>query len=129
SVALDGLTGPVSSLEGQAKTAMLVAVDGQPAGVVAVADTVKEGSAQAIRRLQDLGLEVVMITGDNQRTAEVIGREVGVDRVLAEVLPGEKADRVRALQDQGRTVGMVGDGINDAPALAQADVGIAIGTG
>jgi Cu+-exporting ATPase len=128
-VALDGLTGPVTALEGEAKTAMLVAVDGEPAGVVAVADTVKEGSAEAIRRLQALGLEVVMITGDNERTAQEIGRQVGVSRVMAEVLPGEKADRVRALQNKGRTVGMVGDGINDAPALAQADVGIAIGTG
>ncbi len=128
-VALDGLMGAVTDLEEQAKTAMLVAVDGQPAGVVAVADTVKEGSAAAIHRLQALGLEVVMITGDNARTAEAIGQEVGVSRVMAEVLPGEKADRVRALQNQGRVVGMVGDGINDAPALAQADVGIAIGTG
>ncbi|HSJ57387.1 MAG TPA: heavy metal translocating P-type ATPase, partial [Anaerolineae bacterium] len=128
-VTLDGLAGSVTALEGEAKTAILYAVDGRPAGVVALADTVKEGSAAAIRRLQALGLDVVMITGDNALTADAIGREVGVSRVLAEVLPGEKADRVRELQDEGRVVGMVGDGINDAPALAQADVGIAIGTG
>ncbi|MCL7452847.1 MAG: cadmium-translocating P-type ATPase [Anaerolineae bacterium] len=127
-VAMNGLDGPLARLESEAKTAMLVAVDGEAAGVVAVADTVKDGSIEAIRTMQDLGLEVIMITGDNQRTAEVIGQEVGVTQVLSEVLPGEKADKVKALQ-AGRVVGMVGDGINDAPALAQADVGIAIGTG
>jgi Cu+-exporting ATPase len=128
-VALDGLQAPLATLEQEAKTAMLVAVDGHPAGVLAVADTVKEGSAEAIRRLQDLGLSVVMITGDNERTAQAIGQEVGVGRVVAEVLPGDKAEQIRALQAEDRAVGMVGDGINDAPALAQADVGIAIGTG
>ncbi len=128
SVALDGLAAPLAGLEGEAKTAMLVAVDGRAAGIVAVADTVKEGSAAAIRRLQEMGLEVVMITGDNVRTAEAIASQVGIGQVVAEVLPGEKAERVKALQAT-RKVGMVGDGINDAPALAQADVGIAIGTG
>jgi len=130
-VALNGLEAAMARLEGEAKTAMLVAVDGQAAGVVAVADTVKDGSAEAIRQMQALGLEVVMITGDNQRTAEAIGQQVGVSRVVAQVLPDEKANQVKALQGQGgrSTVGMVGDGINDAPALAQADVGIAIGTG
>ncbi|MGD8738055.1 MAG: heavy metal translocating P-type ATPase, partial [Anaerolineae bacterium] len=128
-VVLDGLDGALVQLESEAKTAMLVSVDGRVAGVIAVADTVKEGSAEAIRQMQDLGLEVVMITGDNQRTAEAIGQEVGVSRVLAEVLPGDKAEQVRHLQEEGKTTGMVGDGINDAPALAQADVGIAIGTG
>jgi P-type Cu+ transporter len=134
-VALNGLDAAMVRLEGEAKTAMLVAVDGQAAGVVAVADTVKDGSAEAIRQMQALGLEVVMITGDNQRTAEAIGRQVGVSRVVAQVLPDEKANQVKALQAVGATlrghslVGMVGDGINDAPALAQADVGIAIGTG
>jgi Cu+-exporting ATPase len=128
-VVLDGLESWLASLEDQAKTAMLVAVDGEAAGVVAVADTVKEGSVEAIRQMQELGLDVVMITGDNRRTAETIGQQVGVARVVSQVLPGDKADQVRALQGTGKTVGMVGDGINDAPALAQSDVGIAIGTG
>jgi Cu+-exporting ATPase len=127
-IALDGLATTLELLENEAKTAMLVAVDGQAAGVVAVADTVKDGSIEAIRQMQALGLEVVMITGDNQRTAEAIGREVRVRKVVAEVLPGDKATQVTKLQ-QDAAVGMVGDGINDAPALAQADVGIAIGTG
>lgn len=127
-VLLNGLDRSLTRLEGEAKTVMLVAVDGKAVGVVAVADTVKEGSVEAIRQMQKLGLNVVMITGDNQRTAEAIGQQVGVSRVVAQVLPGEKAVHVRALQESG-VVGMVGDGINDAPALAQADVGIAIGTG
>jgi Cu+-exporting ATPase len=128
-VLLNGLDVAVANLEDEAKTAMLVAVDGEAVGVVAVADTVKEGSIEAIRQMQALGLEVVMITGDNLHTAEAIGQQVGMSRVLAEVLPGDKAAQVKTLQEEGKTVGMVGDGINDAPALAQADVGIAIGTG
>ncbi|MGD1218388.1 heavy metal translocating P-type ATPase [Streptomyces krungchingensis] len=123
------LTPVAATLSGEGKTPVLVAVDGRPAGVLAVADTVKEDSAAAIAALRDLGIDVVMLTGDNARTAAAIAAQVGVTRVLAEVLPEHKADEIRRLQAEGRTVGMVGDGINDAPALAAADVGLAIGTG
>ncbi|HWO70752.1 MAG TPA: HAD-IC family P-type ATPase, partial [Actinomycetota bacterium] len=128
-VEVGDLEAKAAALADAGEIPMYVAVDGRPGGIVACADTVKEDSARAIARLKELGIEVVMITGDDQRTAEAIAREVGIDRVLAEVLPQDKAHEVRKLQLEGKRVGMVGDGINDAPALAQADVGIAIGTG
>ena len=119
----------VERLQSEGKTAMYVAVDGVAAGVVAVADTIKTDSVEAIRVMQEMGLEVVMLTGDNERTAQAIARQVGIDRVLAEVLPEDKAMQVHLLKQGGRKVGMVGDGINDAPALVEASVGFAIGTG
>jgi Cu+-exporting ATPase len=119
----------VDEMEQSGKTAVLMAVDGQPAAALAVADTVKEHSVDAIKELKDSGIEVWMITGDNRRTAETIAKQVGIENILAEVLPGDKAREVQKLRDQGRVVAMVGDGINDAPALATADVGIAMGTG
>lgn len=119
----------MEGLEKQGKTAMLAAVDGVYAGVIAVADTIKDTSAKAIQRMKDMGLEVIMITGDNKQTAAAIAKQAGIDRTIAEVLPEGKAAEVKKLQEQGKKVAMVGDGINDAPALATADIGMAIGTG
>jgi Cu+-exporting ATPase len=128
-VAMNGLAPRAEQLQNQAKTTMWLAIDGQASALIGVADTIKDGSPAAVEQLHDLNLTVVMMTGDNHATARAIGDEVGVDRVMAEVLPGDKATQVRKLQQENYVVAMVGDGINDAPALAQADVGIAIGTG
>ena len=126
---LDGLSGKFERLQAEGKTVILVGVDGRTKGMIGIADTLKEGSVDAIAALKAMGLKVLMLTGDNRATATAIAEQVGVDAAMAEVLPGEKAAEVARLQDVGEVVAMVGDGINDAPALAQAEVGIAIGTG
>ncbi|WP_088117973.1 copper-exporting P-type ATPase CopA [Bacillus atrophaeus] len=125
----EALLSQMSALEGEGKTVMLVSVDGEPAGLVAVADTIKETSREAVKRLMSMGLEVIMMTGDNRKTAEAIAKEAGITRVIAEVRPEQKAEEISRLQQTGSRVAMVGDGINDAPALATADIGMAIGTG
>ncbi|MGB2798871.1 MAG: heavy metal translocating P-type ATPase [Dehalococcoidia bacterium] len=126
---LNEMEGEASKLFAEGKTIMFLSVDSQVVGMIALADTLKPNSKEAVDALHKMGIETVMLTGDNRRTAEAIAQEVGIDRVLAEVLPERKAAEVQRLQDEGKTVAMVGDGINDAPALAQADIGIAIGTG
>jgi len=123
------LESPASDLTQQAQTPMFIAVDGQAVGIISVSDAIKTDSKEAIRRMHDVGLKVVLLTGDNRVTAEAVAEQVGIDEVIAEVLPKDKADKVAELQERGERVGMVGDGINDAPALACADVGFAIGTG
>ncbi|MGD6809636.1 MAG: heavy metal translocating P-type ATPase [Candidatus Bathyarchaeia archaeon] len=129
SIDISELEQQMMTLEEGGKTVMLIAVDGKFAGIIAVADTLKEHSSEAVHALQQMGLEVVMLTGDNQRTATAIAKQSGVDRVIAEVLPDEKANQIKELQAEGKVVAMVGDGINDAPALAQANIGIAVGSG
>jgi Cu+-exporting ATPase len=126
---IDVLESTLKALEEQGKTAMLVAVDKKAAGAIAVADTLKENSAEAVAELKKLGIETIMLTGDNERTAKAIAKQVGIDRVIANVLPGEKEAVIRKLQAEGKVVAMVGDGINDAPALAASDIGIAVGSG
>jgi len=128
-LSLNGLGKEAEQLWARGKTVMFLGIDNRVAGVIALADTLKPNARAAVDALHDMGIEVIMLTGDNWRTAEAIAREVGIDRVLAEVLPEHKAQQVKKLQQEGRVVAMVGDGVNDAPALAQADVGIAIGTG
>jgi Cu+-exporting ATPase len=129
SINISALEQKMVALEENGKTAMLMAIDGKFAGIIAVADTLKEHSSEAVKALQQMGLEVVMLTGDNQRTANAIAKQAGVNRVIAEVLPDEKANQIKQLQSEGKVVAMVGDGINDAPALAQANIGIAVGSG
>ena len=128
-ISLENLETTSDKLAGEGKTPMYIAIDNKIAGIIAVADTVKANSKKAIDSLHRMGIEVAMITGDNKRTAEAIAKQVGIDRILAEVLPQDKANEVKKLQAEGKKVAMVGDGINDAPALAQADIGIAIGSG
>ena len=128
-ISLQELASTSDRLAEQGKTPMYISMDNKLAGIIAVADTVKENSVLAIERLHKMGIEVAMITGDNKRTADAIAKQVGIDRILSEVLPEDKADEVIKLQEEGKKVAMVGDGINDAPALAQSDVGIAIGSG
>ena len=128
-ISTNGLEARAETLAGDAKTPMYVAVDGEAAGLVAVADTIRESARRAVTALHKLGVETVMLSGDNRHTAEAVARQIGMDTVLAEVLPGDKASEVKKLQDSEKQVAMVGDGVNDAPALAQANVGIAIGAG
>ncbi|PTE44480.1 copper-translocating P-type ATPase [Staphylococcus equorum] len=128
-IAINSAETQLSRFEQDGKTAMMIAIDSELKGTIAVADTVKTSTSEAIKQLHDLDIEVVMLTGDNERTAQAIAKQVGIDTVIAEVLPEEKALKIVELQDQGKTVAMVGDGVNDAPALVQADIGIAIGSG
>ena len=128
-IALDSMLNKADEFSRQGKTPVYIAVDGKPAGLFAIADSLKSGSISALKRLRGLGIEVVMLTGDNQQTAETIAKQAGIDQVRAEVLPQDKVNEIKKIQSEGKRVAMVGDGINDAPALAQADVGIAIGSG
>jgi Cu+-exporting ATPase len=129
SIPITRLEDTLAALESQGKTAMLLAVDGEPAGIIAAMDTPKENAAEAIAQLKEMKLEVAMLTGDNERTAQAIAKQLGIETVIANVLPWQKQDAIKKLQAEHKVVAMVGDGINDAPALAQADIGIAIGSG
>jgi Cu+-exporting ATPase len=128
-VSTDQHENAIRGLEERGKTAMLVAVDGLAVGLIAVADTLKAEATEAVAKLRGISVDVVMLTGDNERTARNIAEQAGIEAVIANVLPGEKADVIKRLQGEGKVVAMVGDGINDAPALAQSDIGIAIGSG
>jgi Cu+-exporting ATPase len=128
-VPIEQLEKDLDRLEGQGKTVMILAVNNKPVGIVAAMDTAKENAVEAISKLKSMGLEVAMLTGDNERTAKAIAEQLGIGQVMANVLPWEKVNAIKKLQGEGKTVAMVGDGINDAPALAQADIGIAIGSG
>ena len=128
-IGIEAVDEQLKRIEEDGKTGMILAVDGRLAGIFAVADTLKKHSAAAVKALRKMGVTVVMLTGDNVRTANAIGRQLGLDSVIAEVLPGDKAQKIRELQQKGEVVAMVGDGINDAPAIAQSDVGIAVGSG
>jgi Cu+-exporting ATPase len=119
----------LAEMEGEGKTSMILAVDGEPAGIIAAMDTPKESAAEAIQQLKSMKLEVAMLTGDNERTAKAIAEQLGIEQVIANVLPWQKVDAIKKLQSEHKVVAMVGDGINDAPSLAQADIGIAIGSG
>src|SRR3989304_1128202 len=128
-VQITQLENDLTMLEGQGKTTMILAVDGEPAGIVAAMDTLKENAVEAVQQLKNMKLEVAMLTGDNERTARAIATQLGIEQVIANVLPWQKVDAIKKLQSEQKVVAMVGDGINDAPALAQADIGIAIGSG
>jgi Cu+-exporting ATPase len=128
-ISIELLQDTLVQLENQGKTTMLLAVDGEPAGIVAAMDTPKESASEAVRGLKEMKLEVAMLTGDNERTAQAIARQLGIEGVIANVLPWQKVEVIKKMQAEGKVVAMVGDGINDAPALAQADVGIALGSG
>ena len=128
-VTIESFEGDLQRLESEGKTALIIAIEGKALGLVAVSDTLKEHSKEAVETLKKMGLKVVMLSGDTKRTAEAIARQLGIDEVLAEVVPAQKVEEVKKLQNEGRFVAMVGDGINDAPAITQANVGIAIGSG
>jgi Cu+-exporting ATPase len=128
-VSMGHLEDDIARLENEGKTVLTVSVDGKAMGLLAVSDTLKEHSKEAVETLQKMGLKVVMLSGDTRRTAEAIGKQLGIDEVIAEVVPAQKVEEIKKLQDQGKFVAMVGDGINDAPAITQANVGIAIGSG